>query len=317
MTPRRTARTGKTVRRMMIRDIRITPRKPIPRRCGPLGLLSLAVLALADPVAAQTVVGPTTLTIEDALAAHGDWVVIPGQGTVWFPRVGAGWAPQRDGQWQWREPGGWAWMEAAPWGAYVPPNGRWMEINRRWAWVPQAPPRSMVVPVPVPGMGGPPMGVPPNLAAPAPIPVPLPGVIRPEAPVQHRPAPLVAGAPRITRSPEQPSAAPPVIGAPNPYPGQYPSGHPSGYPSGYPGQYPGYYPGPMIQRPDAVVPPARVVNPPPGAAPVPTRPATPYPPGPAYGTVPVYPTPMPYGGGTVVTPVQPSQPQPYRSVPGR
>lgn len=283
MVPPRIARTGKTVRRTTIRN---------PRAWVEAAVVG-GLMALAAPVLAQTVVGPTTLTIEDALAAHGDWVVIPRQGQVWYPRVGAGWAPQRDGQWQWREPGGWVWMEAAPWGAYLPQGGRWMEIDRRWAWVPQAPPRSVVVPVPGIGpggvVGGVPPGAPPSLTAPAPRPSAMPGVIRPET---HGQPPLgqpAGGLPRITRPPVQEQTAPPVIGAPGPYPG--------------------YYPGPMIQRPDAVPPPTRYVAPPPGAAPVPTRPMAPYPPGPAYGTVP-----MPFGGGTTI--VVPIQPQ-YRSVPGR
>jgi len=272
-------------------------------------------LALGQPARAQTVVGPTTLTIEDALAAHGDWVVIPNQGPVWFPRVGIGWVPQRDGQWNWVDQLGWVWVEAAPWGAYVPPGGRWMEIDRRWAWVPHAPPRSIVVPVPgmgqAVGPGGVPRTVPPNLSAPVPVPrpMPLPGVIRPEPSAPPRfSAPGASpggpwggpsgGAP-FTRPPVVEQPAPPVIGGPVPYPG--------------------YYPGPMIQRPDAVPPPARVINPPPGRAEVPTRPATPYPPYPPGGqaTGPVYPAPMPWGGATVVVPLQPQQPQQYRTVPGR
>jgi hypothetical protein len=42
----------------------------------------------------------------------------------------------RDGSWTWIDPWGWTWVDNAPWG-YAPFHyGRWVYVNRHWAWAP-------------------------------------------------------------------------------------------------------------------------------------------------------------------------------------
>jgi len=280
-------------------------------------LSALAVLAALTVAGAraQTVTGPTTLTVEDALRAHGDWIVTPDRGPVWYPRTNQGWAPNRDGRWSWVEPQGWVWIDAAPWGGMLPSNGQWMEINRRWAWVPGSAPGTTVIPV-GPGQGGT-----RSLLAPAqPQLVPMPSVVRPEVRVVPGVTPGMGppsvGQPWIG----QPGMAPPSVippaatprpgtAPPNPSPGvglqptrpvpQGPLGPPVIVSPAPP------WMGPVIQRPDAVPPPTRTVAPP-------SRPAEGAP-QPAPGGYQVGPAPYPWGGGGVVPPPPPQ----YRTVPGR
>ncbi len=231
-----------------------------------VGVAFASALVPSLPTRAQTVVGPTTLTLEDALGGHGIWVVEPGIGPVWFPRVGQGWAPHRTGQWSWMDPGGWMWVEAAPWGGWLAPGGQWTERGGRWAWVPPAPPRTIAFPgparTPAPTMGQPPAA-------------PLPTVSRPDPPIGARPpvqaVPLPGGVPPAAMRPPPPPAVPPVVThhAPN-------------------------WGGPLIHRPDPPSAPARMT---------PTRPATP-PPDPAAPPVVggVSPHVMPWGGVIVPTP---------------
>jgi hypothetical protein len=71
------------------------------------------------------------------LDRYGSWRTDAEYGSLWIPTtVGADWVPYRDGSWTWIEPWGWTWVDNAPWG-YAPFHyGRWVYVNRRWAWAP-------------------------------------------------------------------------------------------------------------------------------------------------------------------------------------
>jgi hypothetical protein len=73
----------------------------------------------------------------EELDRYGNWRIDPEYGPLWLPRsVPADWAPYRDGRWIWFNPWGWTWVDNAPWG-YAPSHyGRWVLVQRRWAWAP-------------------------------------------------------------------------------------------------------------------------------------------------------------------------------------
>ncbi|WP_312513971.1 DUF6600 domain-containing protein [Massilia sp.] len=78
----------------------------------------------------------TEMTGYEDLDRHGSWSEDAEYGSLWTPTVVAGWTPYRDGQWTWIAPWGWTWVDNAPWG-YAPFHyGRWVQVNRRWAWAP-------------------------------------------------------------------------------------------------------------------------------------------------------------------------------------
>jgi hypothetical protein len=278
----------------------------------PLPVLAVIAVLTVVGARAQTVTGPTTLTVEDALRAHGDWIVTPDRGPIWYPRANPGWAPNRDGRWSWVEPHGWIWIDAAPWGGMLPSNGQWVEINRRWAWVPGSAPNTTVIPV-GPGQGGT-----RSLLAPAqPQLAPMPGVVRPEVRVVPGMGPSGGqpsvghpsiGPPGMAPPSVMPPAATPRPGAmpPNPSFGAGPQPtRPMPVPQGPPVIVSPALPwiGPAIQRPDAEPPPTRTVTPPP------SRPGEGSPPPNGYQ---VGPAPYPWGGGVV-----PPPPPQYRTVPVR
>jgi hypothetical protein len=78
----------------------------------------------------------TEMTGYEDLDRYGSWRTDSEYGPLWIPTVAADWVPYRDGSWTWIEPWGWTWVDNAPWG-YAPFHyGRWVVVNRRWAWAP-------------------------------------------------------------------------------------------------------------------------------------------------------------------------------------
>ncbi|WP_052234414.1 DUF6600 domain-containing protein [Massilia sp. WF1] len=78
----------------------------------------------------------TEMTGYEDLDRYGSWRTDSEYGPLWMPAVAADWVPYRDGSWTWIEPWGWTWVDNAPWG-YAPFHyGRWVYVNRRWAWAP-------------------------------------------------------------------------------------------------------------------------------------------------------------------------------------
>jgi hypothetical protein len=70
------------------------------------------------------------------LSPYGRWVVRPGYGEVWIPRVSSGWRPYTTGRWVYTDQG-WAWVADEPWGWAPFHYGRWYhEASIGWAWVP-------------------------------------------------------------------------------------------------------------------------------------------------------------------------------------
>jgi hypothetical protein len=79
----------------------------------------------------------TLETFEDALAVHGQWIVVAHHGRVWRPRhVAAGWQPYLHGEWVWTAEG-WFWLTDEPWGWATYHYGRWAhDPVLGWFWVP-------------------------------------------------------------------------------------------------------------------------------------------------------------------------------------
>jgi hypothetical protein len=76
------------------------------------------------------------MTGYEDLDRYGRWQSDSEYGPLWTPSVGADWVPYRDGSWTWIAPWGWTWVDNAPWG-YAPFHyGRWVYVNRHWAWAP-------------------------------------------------------------------------------------------------------------------------------------------------------------------------------------
>jgi hypothetical protein len=70
------------------------------------------------------------------LSPYGRWVVRPGYGEVWIPRVSSGWRPYTTGHWVYTDQG-WAWVANEPWGWAPFHYGRWYhDASNGWAWVP-------------------------------------------------------------------------------------------------------------------------------------------------------------------------------------
>ena len=77
------------------------------------------------------------MTGYEDLDDHGSWRSAPEYGQVWVPsHVPADWAPYRQGHWTWISPWGWTWIDDAPWGFAPSHYGRWVWLDRRWAWAP-------------------------------------------------------------------------------------------------------------------------------------------------------------------------------------
>jgi hypothetical protein len=76
------------------------------------------------------------MTGYEDLDRYGRWQSDSEYGPLWTPTVAADWVPYRDGSWTWIDPWGWTWVDNAPWG-YAPFHyGRWVYVNRHWAWAP-------------------------------------------------------------------------------------------------------------------------------------------------------------------------------------
>ncbi len=89
----------------------------------------------ADAVLATRYI-PREMTGYEDLDRYGSWSNDNEYGALWMPSVSSTWVPYRDGRWTWIAPWGWTWVDNAPWG-YAPFHyGRWVQVNRRWAWAP-------------------------------------------------------------------------------------------------------------------------------------------------------------------------------------
>jgi hypothetical protein len=78
----------------------------------------------------------TEMTGYEDLDRYGSWRTDSEYGPLWLPSVSSSWVPYRDGRWTWLDPWGWTWVDNAPWG-YAPFHyGRWVHVNKRWAWAP-------------------------------------------------------------------------------------------------------------------------------------------------------------------------------------
>jgi hypothetical protein len=93
--------------------------------------------APAPPTPPPPQAGVTLEVFDDALAMHGEWIVVARYGRVWRPlHVGVGWQPYLYGEWVWTADG-WFWLTDEPWGWATYHYGRWAwDPALGWFWVP-------------------------------------------------------------------------------------------------------------------------------------------------------------------------------------
>ena len=112
-------------------------------------------------------VAPTTPGVYE-LDQYGQWNDTSEYGQVWRPNhVADDWAPYRHGHWEWIAPWGWTWIDDAPWGFAPSHYGRWVYVDRYWAWHPgRIVARPIYAPALVSFIGGPGFSVSVNVGQP-------------------------------------------------------------------------------------------------------------------------------------------------------
>ncbi len=72
----------------------------------------------------------------NVLNDYGQWIDVPGLGTVWRPYDENNWQPYYNGQWIWTDQG-WMWQSNEPYGWVVYHYGNWDYTNAYgWVWLP-------------------------------------------------------------------------------------------------------------------------------------------------------------------------------------
>ncbi len=72
----------------------------------------------------------------NSLDSYGQWINVPGLGTVWRPYDENNWQPYANGHWVWTNDG-WMWDSYEPYGWVVYHYGYWQFNNRYgWCWIP-------------------------------------------------------------------------------------------------------------------------------------------------------------------------------------
>ncbi|MDD5675985.1 MAG: hypothetical protein PHC61_17575, partial [Chitinivibrionales bacterium] len=67
---------------------------------------------------------------------YGEWVMVPGYGSVWRPDADPGWRPFVYGHWVYSNEG-WVWDSDEPFGWIVCHYGNWYNDREQgWVWVP-------------------------------------------------------------------------------------------------------------------------------------------------------------------------------------
>ncbi len=69
----------------------------------------------------------------NSLDGYGQWINVPGLGTVWQPYDENNWQPYADGHWVWTD-NGWMWDSNEPYGWIVYHYGYW-QFSRSYGWV--------------------------------------------------------------------------------------------------------------------------------------------------------------------------------------
>jgi len=104
--------------------------------------LCLAVMVLtgftvsrADVVVGARVNLNTNVNFSE-LNDYGEWVIVPGYGTVWRPDADPGWRPFTYGHWVYTNDG-WLWDSDEPFGWIVCHYGNWAyDDDQGWVWLP-------------------------------------------------------------------------------------------------------------------------------------------------------------------------------------
>ena len=106
-------------------------------------LIAFSIVLLGGCVVGTQTTTTTTATNEqypdptfNVLNNYGEWVSVPGLGTVWRPYDENNWQPYYNGQWVWTDQG-WMWESDEPYGWVVYHYGNWDFANTYgWVWLP-------------------------------------------------------------------------------------------------------------------------------------------------------------------------------------
>ena len=98
--------------------------------------LSAAVMILAGAFASRAQVEINASVNFSELNDYGEWVMVPGYGTVWRPDAGPDWRPFVYGHWVYSNEG-WVWDSDEPFGWIVCHYGNWFyDEDQGWVWLP-------------------------------------------------------------------------------------------------------------------------------------------------------------------------------------
>jgi len=98
--------------------------------------LGLIVLTLAGVTASLAEVDVNVQVNFNELNDYGEWVVVPGYGTVWRPDADPDWRPFVYGHWAYSSDG-WIWDSDEPFGWIVCHYGNWYyDDDQGWVWLP-------------------------------------------------------------------------------------------------------------------------------------------------------------------------------------
>jgi hypothetical protein len=99
-------------------------------------LLSMLVIVLTGITASRAGVDVRVSANFIELNDYGEWVIVPGYGTVWRPFAGPDWRPFMYGHWVYTSDG-WMWDSDEPFGWVVCHYGNWYyDDDQGWVWLP-------------------------------------------------------------------------------------------------------------------------------------------------------------------------------------
>lgn len=98
--------------------------------------LSLAMIVFTGVTASRAQVDMQVSANFSELNDYGEWVIVPGYGTVWRPDAAPDWRPFTYGHWVYSRDG-WVWDADEPFGWIVCHYGNWFyDDNQGWVWLP-------------------------------------------------------------------------------------------------------------------------------------------------------------------------------------
>jgi hypothetical protein len=99
-------------------------------------LLSAVTMVLSGPTLSRAEIQINARANFSELNDYGEWIMVPGFGTVWRPDAGPDWRPFVYGHWVYSKEG-WVWDSDEPFGWIVCHYGNWFyDEDQGWVWLP-------------------------------------------------------------------------------------------------------------------------------------------------------------------------------------